>query len=244
MSGEPDSPPPAPVSSSPLQRFLARHDSVCPHCGENLKGVEGDHCRACGAHVSLPAVLAVMSRARPRVALYWLDRMIVLLAGWLLLETMFESGHRAAPLISEFFMLWLLLVVARVLVAKRTPVVKPLVDPPLLVDYLAGGDVACPRCGYNLRDLTGEACPECGVKLSVEMLNAALVVERPVNVGAFARKVLGTVAVVIGAVVCGAVVFGVVEWVRVAVMPGWLMLLVVAVPGVVIAGQVWMKKGE
>jgi hypothetical protein len=28
--------------------------------------------------------------------------------------------------------------------------------------YLAGRDVPCPGCGYNLRDLRGSRCPECG----------------------------------------------------------------------------------
>jgi hypothetical protein len=32
----------------------------------------------------------------------------------------------------------------------------------LLRRFLLGRDVACPGCGYNLRDLTGDRCPECG----------------------------------------------------------------------------------
>lgn len=31
-----------------------------------------------------------------------------------------------------------------------------------LRDYLAERDIACPGCGYNLRGLPGDACPECG----------------------------------------------------------------------------------
>lgn len=31
----------------------------------------------------------------------------------------------------------------------------------LLRAFLAERDVACPGCGYNLRGLTGDACPEC-----------------------------------------------------------------------------------
>jgi hypothetical protein len=27
---------------------------------------------------------------------------------------------------------------------------------------LAGREEPCPKCGYNLRDLTGDRCPECG----------------------------------------------------------------------------------
>jgi len=35
-------------------------------------------------------------------------------------------------------------------------------DRELLRHFLLGRDVACPGCGYNLRDLTGAVCPECG----------------------------------------------------------------------------------
>lgn len=37
----------------------------------------------------------------------------------------------------------------------------------LLTHYLAGRDVPCPTCGYNLRDLRGDQCPECGHSLEV-----------------------------------------------------------------------------
>jgi len=41
----------------------------------------------------------------------------------------------------------------------------------LLREFLAGRDVSCPACGYNLRDLVGDVCPECGdrIKLSVRL---------------------------------------------------------------------------
>jgi hypothetical protein len=39
--------------------------------------------------------------------------------------------------------------------------------------YLAGRDVACPRCRYNLRDLKGRRCPECGLTLNLDALTAA-----------------------------------------------------------------------
>ena len=32
--------------------------------------------------------------------------------------------------------------------------------------FLAGNDVFCPECRYNLRDLRGTNCPECGLELS------------------------------------------------------------------------------
>ncbi|MCC5823768.1 MAG: hypothetical protein LAT64_11780 [Phycisphaerales bacterium] len=36
-----------------------------------------------------------------------------------------------------------------------------------LAGYLKGRDAPCPGCGYNLRDLIGETCPECAETLSV-----------------------------------------------------------------------------
>ncbi|MBY0263560.1 MAG: hypothetical protein K2Q20_14535 [Phycisphaerales bacterium] len=35
-------------------------------------------------------------------------------------------------------------------------------DPDELREYLADHDVSCVKCGYNLRGLRGDACPECG----------------------------------------------------------------------------------
>ena len=39
-----------------------------------------------------------------------------------------------------------------------------------LRELLNGRNVPCPSCDYNLRDLTGDRCPECGVALSIEGL--------------------------------------------------------------------------
>jgi hypothetical protein len=35
--------------------------------------------------------------------------------------------------------------------------------------FLAGRDVSCPACGYNLRDLAGDRCPECGEALVLQV---------------------------------------------------------------------------
>ncbi len=43
-------------------------------------------------------------------------------------------------------------------------------DAERLVGFLKGRDTPCPGCGYNLRDLRGVACPECGEELSVERI--------------------------------------------------------------------------
>ncbi|MCA9297894.1 MAG: hypothetical protein KDA28_02440, partial [Phycisphaerales bacterium] len=36
-------------------------------------------------------------------------------------------------------------------------------------DFLKDHDVACPSCGYNLRDLTSETCPECRFHLELSV---------------------------------------------------------------------------
>ena len=38
-------------------------------------------------------------------------------------------------------------------------------DQELLQTFLRERDVACPRCEYNLRNLVGDRCPECGDEL-------------------------------------------------------------------------------
>jgi hypothetical protein len=42
-------------------------------------------------------------------------------------------------------------------------------EPDLLRQFLRGRDVACPSCQYNLRDLTGERCPECGLVIALRL---------------------------------------------------------------------------
>lgn len=41
--------------------------------------------------------------------------------------------------------------------------------PDMLRAYLASRDEPCPGCGYNLRDLTGERCPECNQPLTLRV---------------------------------------------------------------------------
>jgi DNA-directed RNA polymerase subunit RPC12/RpoP len=45
-------------------------------------------------------------------------------------------------------------------------------DSEFLRSYLAGRDVSCPTCGYNLRDLLGTRCPECGDELVLKVNTA------------------------------------------------------------------------
>lgn len=39
----------------------------------------------------------------------------------------------------------------------------------LLARFLRARDTPCPRCGYNLRDLAGSTCPECGDGLALQV---------------------------------------------------------------------------
>jgi len=45
----------------------------------------------------------------------------------------------------------------------------PSADRDLLARFLHGRDVACPGCGYNLRDLPGDRCPECGQEIVLHL---------------------------------------------------------------------------
>lgn len=61
-----------------------------------------------------------------------------------------------------------------------------------LEQSLADRDAACPRCGYNLRGLKGERCPECGEPVSLESLENRI--PRGVFVVGFVGLSLGLVA--------------------------------------------------
>ncbi|MEM0914358.1 MAG: hypothetical protein AAGK09_07070 [Planctomycetota bacterium] len=45
----------------------------------------------------------------------------------------------------------------------------PRSDRDWLTGYLAEHDALCPNCQYNLRGLTGAACPECGLDLALRV---------------------------------------------------------------------------
>ncbi|MEM9882485.1 MAG: hypothetical protein AAF800_06190 [Planctomycetota bacterium] len=59
-------------------------------------------------------------------------------------------------------------------------------DAAALRGFVAERDVGCPSCDYNLRGLTGNVCPECGVGLRL-------------RVGLAEPRVLGYVMVMVGA---------------------------------------------
>lgn len=43
-------------------------------------------------------------------------------------------------------------------------------SPSELQKYLADRDALCPGCGYNLRGLAGDRCPECARRISISTL--------------------------------------------------------------------------
>lgn len=45
----------------------------------------------------------------------------------------------------------------------------PSTPDPHLLAYVAGRDVECPVCKYNLRDLPSDRCPECGQSLMLRL---------------------------------------------------------------------------
>lgn len=40
----------------------------------------------------------------------------------------------------------------------------------LVAEYLKGRDFSCPGCGYNLRGLSGQTCPECGLAFRLQLV--------------------------------------------------------------------------
>ncbi len=61
-------------------------------------------------------------------------------------------------------------------VFKAEPEIEPKRQPepaaeagvdPLLLQFVHGRDVQCPGCGYNVRDLTTDRCPECGQGIEI-----------------------------------------------------------------------------
>ncbi len=46
---------------------------------------------------------------------------------------------------------------------------EPAPPPVSLSTLLHNRDVPCPHCQYNLRNLTADRCPECGLPLSINL---------------------------------------------------------------------------
>jgi len=63
--------------------------------------------------------------------------------------------------------------------------------PPSLQAYLGEHERSCPSCGYRLRELTSDACPECGTHLSLVLRGDA---ERREGFAPFVAAVAGLAA--------------------------------------------------
>lgn len=75
--------------------------------------------------------------------------------------------------------------------------------PGTLAEFLADRDEPCPSCGYNLRGLTRDVCPECreplalGVQLAEPKLKAFIATVLGLAVGGgFSAMLLGYVAII------------------------------------------------
>lgn len=68
--------------------------------------------------------------------------------------------------------------------------------------FLANRDAACPACGYNLRGLTAEACPECRHELELQIVPIDRPSTRRVRLFlllaavSFARGLFGAIAMI------------------------------------------------
>lgn len=102
-----------------------------------------------------------------------------------------------------------------------------------LAGYLKGRDAPCPGCGYNLRDLLGQTCPECGEALTVVKIIYNAPRASP------ASLVVGYLGLVAGAVVTVGV-WPVVMGLKVGRgdPPSWDHIRLLAVAGAT-AGMVW-----
>lgn len=84
--------------------------------------------------------------------------------------------------------------------ATDPPIRENLADRPptpvqsLVTEFLRGRDIACPKCGYNLRNATGTVCPECGVELMLHI--------HPRFAPGSVSSATGTFGIVLGLVMC------------------------------------------
>lgn len=57
----------------------------------------------------------------------------------------------------------------RTMTEAPLPLAQRVDEESFLQAYLAGRDSSCPGCGYNVRDLAGSRCPECGAELILSL---------------------------------------------------------------------------
>jgi hypothetical protein len=229
-----------------LSAFLARHEPPCPHCERRIKVLAaGAVCPECGCGVTLRGVLVSMAKPRPTPWLVLLDAVIVLLLVWSILIGVGPSGHMGrGDLVCVSFAVWFGLVVVRVAVRRRAVVAVLPEDPPLPAEYLAGVDVPCPKCGYNLRDQKGEVCPECGKALSVQALHEDALSKSGLSVSNAIRPMVTAVAVTLCVLIATALV-GVGVYLMIEKWSfGPLLIGAMAVPVAVVVVRTWLGKGK
>ncbi|MHC5023597.1 MAG: hypothetical protein ACYTGG_06755 [Planctomycetota bacterium] len=102
-------------------------------------------------------------------------------------------------------------------------------DTDVLRAWLAGRDLPCPVCRYNLRDCAGESCPECGARLDLRVGSIDLKLG-PWLLGVFALAIplgfTGILAVVAAVGSQRAFTWSAMDWVALGVL--WMLTLVYA----------------
>ncbi|MEL7471738.1 MAG: hypothetical protein AAGK04_00345 [Planctomycetota bacterium] len=112
--------------------------------------------------------------------------------------------------------------------------------------YLKDRDAPCPRCGYNLRDLQRETCPECHLYLRIEAVRRAARGKK-----SQVRTALPWLGALVGALALWGLVIGLV-WHSMrtsGALPVWFNSCVIAVLGLVVApvtigGLVWLYRAR
>lgn len=110
------------------------------------------------------------------------------------------------------------------------PEEKPQQD--LLRVFLAEQDISCPQCGYNLRTLTGDTCPECGERLA---LGVHLVEPKQ------GAPITGLIGLSAGAGFNGLLLlYAFIHWIRFS-NPGLGKFIIVNAVGLVVVGSLLIK---
>ncbi len=106
-----------------------------------------------------------------------------------------------------------------------------------LREFLARDDTPCPRCGYNLRGLSDARCPECGLPLTIELLNEAWPILPSAWGVAFVPLLL--LAIVAAPVAFALCIGGLVLLAQGRYVPGSMVLTGAVVSGSLVALELW-----
>ena len=109
---------------------------------------------------------------------------------------------------------------------------QPHLESQLLANFLDQRDVPCPRCGYNLRNITRGRCPECGDELRLALsLREKPAIAWWIDVLVFVLLGMSTVGLIYFMVLC--VIHDQNEWLK--QLTGWLTLQFVLAAGLAVA---------